>query len=268
MPSLITMAVHDTEDNDRTWMTRHTLMSLGATVDFGQHTLMVSDNGSCEATREVYKEFANIISFIEWNGTNIGTANALNKLWRHKQPFHRCIVKIDNDVELQYRGWLDTLELVFRKAPDVAIAGLKRMDVDEWPDASEVFYRSTLRHLPHEKGEPWLIVEECEHIMGTCQAYRAALVGDGTQFGYLWQPGPYGLDDSLASFRMHRLGYKTVFVHHAIPLLHVDPGGTDYIRWKDGEARRWLFSGEYDRIVEEYRSGKRPLYYDGGVDEV
>lgn len=266
MPSLITMAVHDTEDNDRTWMTRHTLMSLGTTVDFGKHTLMISDNGSCEATRSVYQEHANIISYIEWNGENIGTANALNKLWRHKQPYHRCVVKIDNDVEIQRAGWLDLFEMVFEKDPDIAIVGLKRFDLDEWPDNPRSFYRSRLRHLPHKLGEPWLIVEECEHIMGTCQAYRAALVGDDTQFGYLWQPGPYGLDDSLASVRMHQLGYTTVFLHASVPILHVDPGGTDYIRWKQDEAGKYILGGEYDRVVKEYRSGDRPLYYDGGFD--
>lgn len=270
--SLITMVAYDTIENNRTWMTRVTLETLRDTVDWGKHQLAISDNGSCKETLELYEEFKDIITWVSYNGENLGTAKALNLLWRHRQPYHASIVKIDNDVRLHDKGWLDLIEMVFKKDPVIGICGLKRHDLDEWPDPMRddgkdkrrSFYVSTLRWLPHKLGEPWLIVEECEHVMGTCQAYSKSLLD---KFGYLWQPKLYGLDDSLAAYRAHLLGYKTVFLHTAVHIDHVDPGQNPFVDWKQKIAGEVILSGDFDRLKEEYRTGKRLLYYDGGFNE-
>ena len=264
MSSLVTMAVYDTEENERSPMTRITLETLRDTVDFGKHTLMISDNGSCEETHALYKEFENIIGWISFNGENIGTAKALNLLWRLRQPYQRCVVKIDNDVRIHRPGWLDVMESVFDKDRDIGICGLKRRDLAEWPiqttSQGMQFYLSKLRPLPHKMGEPWLIVEECNHIMGTCQAYSRECLN---KLGFLYQPGPYGFDDSLASLRAHIAGFKTVFLHGIEDWLeHVDPGGTDFIEWKKQEAGRRM--AQYNEARAKYQSGEWEVYYDGG----
>jgi len=231
---------------------------MSETVDFGKHVLMISDNGSCEATQETYRDYAHIISHIEFNGENIGTANALNKLWRYFQPYQTALCKIDNDVNWFQSGWVDQMEEVFERDPNIGICGLKRKDLAERPDHPERWARSKLRMLPHENGQRWLVVEEVNHVMGTCQAYSAALF---ERIGYLWQPGLYGLDDSLASFRAHLAGYKTVFLH-GIEIDHIDPGGTPYTDWKQRYAGEcWE---EFERAKAEYKTGERDIYYDGG----
>jgi len=261
------MAVYDTEENLRSPMTRATLETLRDTVDFGKHILMVSDNGSCKETQELYKEFQNIISWISFNGENLGTAKALNLLWRCRQPYQRSVVKIDNDVRIHRPGWLDVIEMVFNKDPEIGICGLKRKDLAEWPiqytDLGNAFYLSKLRPLHHDPGEPWIIVEECNHIMGTCQAYSSELLDD---IGYLYQPGQYGFDDSLASLRAHIKGYKTVFLHGIEDWLeHIDPGGTDFVEWKKNEAGRLMDA--YNEARAKYSSGEWSVYYDGSYDE-
>lgn len=267
MTSLVTMAVHDTKENNRTWMTRATLETLRDTVDLSRHTIMVSDNGSCQKTHALYKEFEGIITYIVYNGENIGTARALNKLWRLRQPLHRCVVKVDNDVRIHRPGWLDVIEMVFDKDSQIGICGLKRKDLAEWPiphhGLAQPFYMSELRPLTHRPGEPWIIVEEVNHVMGTCQAYSQELLN---HMGYLWQPGQYGFDDSLASLRAHLLGFRTVFLHGIEDHLeHVDPGGTEYTKWKAAEAGRLM--GKYNEARAKYQSGEWDLYYDGGFNE-
>jgi len=255
------MVTHDLEDNNRHPLTRRTLASMRRTVDFTKHTLMVSDNGSCAATHALYDEYSDIISHVSYNGSNIGTANALNKLWRYYQPMYKAVCKIDNDVEWHESGWADRMVEVFERDPSIGICGLKRKDLEERPDHTNQWYRSKLRFLPHEKGQRWIVVESCNHIMGTVQAYRGSLIGDNGRFGYLWQMGCYGLDDSYAAVRMNVLGYESVFLH-GFEIDHIDPGNTAYTQWKMDVVRDPV--ADFERIKQEYIKGKRPVFYDGG----
>jgi len=261
---LLTMAVYDTVENSRTWMTEQTLKSLRKTVDWQRHRLMISDNGSCRATQDLYDAYAPLIDSLFLNRRNLGTANALNKAWRERRP-GEVVCKIDNDVVWHLSGWADQIALVFQKDPTIGICGLKRRDLDEWPLQTSTngrnFYQSTLRPLPHEKGEPWLIVEDVNHVIGTCQAFAPALLD---QIGYLWQPGLYGFDDALACARAKVAGFACVFLHGQ-PIDHIDPGGTDFITWKQQHAGQFL--SEYFKILAEYQRGVRPIYYDGGFSE-
>lgn len=256
---LIAMATWDTEENGRTGLTRRTLESLAQTVDWGRHRLVISDNGSCEATHEVYSEMAGRLPFeVLFNGRNIGTANAINRVWRERGDGEHA-VKMDNDVIVKQAGWADLLVEVFERAGDIGICGLKRVDLEEQPDHRSPWYRSTLRMLPHVRGQRWIVVEEVNHVMGTCQAYSAECLD---KIGYLEQVGGvYGFDDSLASLRARVSGFKVAFVPY-VEIEHIDPGGTAYTVWKAEYAGKMMRA--YQQRVTEYHNGLRAPYYDGG----
>lgn len=258
---LIAMAVYDTIENKRTWMTEWTLNSLLETVDWSKHSLIISDNGSCQATQVLYQEFLDIIPnlWVIYNHGNLGTAKAINKAWLHRHPGQHA-VKMDNDVVFHQAGWADWLEDVFDRDPSIGICGLKRKDLLEQP--SEVgAYKSTLRMLPHEPGQRWLVVEEVKGVMGTCQAFSSALLD---KIGYLTQPGVYGFDDALASVRARLAEFKRCFLC-GFEIEHIDPGGDAYCKWKIRQADRWL--PEFNTEVMLLEMGVKSIYYNGGFDE-
>lgn len=258
---LIAMAIWDTVENNRTEMTRRTLESLSSTVDWSKHRLIVSDNGSCQNTRDMLIRMRHGIPFLViQNGENIGTARAINRCWSYRKPKEH-VVKMDNDVVINHNGWADELEEVFSREPSIGICGLKRKDLDERPDHPHSHYKSVLGMLPHQPGQSWIVVEECNHIMGTCQAYNSDLI---EKMGYLFQGDwKYGFDDSIASLRAHILGFRTVFLPH-VNIDHIDPGGTPYQKWKEDLAGAMM--GRFGEIVVEYKTGKRLPFYDGGED--
>ena len=259
--TLIAMAVFNTTENERTALTLATLKSLAWTVDWDKHRLIVVDNGSCDETQEMYKHVGEHIPYqLFKNETNRGTANAINRAWRERNPGEHC-VKVDNDVVINQPHWVDWMTDVFQRAPDIGICGLKRKDLDERP-WGEGWKKSKLYMLPQEKGERWLVVEQVGHVMGTCQAYSSALLD---RIGYLYQGNwKYGFDDSLAAARAKVAGFKSVFLH-GFEIDHIDPGGDDYTEWKHkvaGEAMAW-----FNHTRKQYLSGKKDPYYDGGFSE-
>ena len=257
--ALIGMAVWDTEANGRTEMTNRTLASLYETVDWARHRLFISDNGSCQATQELYAYYTGTVPFeLIQNGENIGTANAINRAWAHREPGEHC-VKMDNDVVIHYPGWADLMERVFEVDSQIGIVGLKRKDVDECPTSDVPWYKSSLAFLSHEKGEVWTVLEFVKHVMGTCQGYSSCLLDE---FGYLYQMGSvYGFDDALASLRAERLGYLRAFVPE-VQIDHIDPGAGEYGAWKRAHAAEWM--GRFNEARIGYTTGTLPLYYDGG----
>lgn len=260
---LLTMAVYDTEENDRSWMTEKTLVSLSDTVDFERHRLIISDNGSCPETKELYGACYRMIEKVIYNGKNIGTAAALNKAWTHRKP-NEVVCKVDNDVVWHRPGWADLIEMVFAKTTNIGICGLKRRDLDESPLNPHKFYQTSLQAIPHDKtkNEPFLVVEVANHVIGTCQAYSPKLLD---KIGYLWQPGLYGFDDALACARARVAGFLCVFLYECVPIDHIDPGGTEFITWKQQHAGQ--FMNEYRKALLQYAHGERDVYYDGGFDE-
>lgn len=258
---LIVMAVWDTAENKRTEMTRRTLESLSQRVNMVKHRIVVSDNGSCEETQALYESMGEFFPLtVIKNGENIGTARAINRGWSLRRPGEHA-VKMDNDCVVHYSHWADEMEEVFERDPSVGICGLKRKDLEERPDHQVEHYRSILRMLPHQPGQRWVVVEEVNHVLGTCQAYSSALLD---KIGYLYQGGwKYGFDDALASLRARVAGFKTVFLPH-IDIDHIDPGGNAYTQQKQVDAGQVM--GQYSQIVLEYRTGKRPVYFDGGSD--
>lgn len=260
---LISMAVWDTEENQRTELTRATLESLADTVDWARHRLFISDNGSCEATQRLYKEIVRFglpkLRLIE-NGENIGTARAVNRGWSYRRKGEH-VLKMDNDVVIHDIGWADDMEEVFRRDPSIGICGLKRKDILESPDSPNPQYKSTLSMLPHAPGERWMVLESVNHVIGTCQAYSSSLFD---KIGYLYQGNwKYGFDDALASLRAHISGFKTVFIPH-VEIDHIDPGTNSYQKEKEQQAGEVI--GLYSQLATEFLTGRRPVYYDGGED--
>lgn len=256
---LIAMAVWDTVENGRAWMTEMTLESLAETVDWRKHRLIVVDNGSCDGVREL--GFIGLQGYplpftLLRNDENLGTAAAINQAWRHRKPGEHC-VKMDNDVVIHQAGWADWMEDVFERDPAIGICGLKRNDLAESPWADKDEYRSTIRMLPHEPGRRWLVVERVRHVIGTCQGYSSALLD---KIGFLVQPSLYGFDDSLAAVRAKVAGFQSVFLC-GFEIEHLDPGGDDYAAWKLAQAEKHFATHNSDVVL--YEAGVKDVYYDG-----
>jgi len=246
---LIAMAVYDTPENSRTWMTEATIRSLEQTVDLKKHRLIISDNGSCKETHKLYSQTNAQIIF---NERNIGTANAINKAWKLREPDEHAL-KMDNDVVIHQPEWVEWMEDAFSRDETLGILGLKRSDLAECPWADGKF-RSTLRMLPHERGQRWITIEEVEHVIGTCQAYSSALLG---RIGFLTQPGVYGFDDSLSSIRAKVAGFKRAFLV-GFEIDHIDPGGSNFTQWKIGQANQDFHA--YKLQALQYEIGMEDVY--------
>ena len=256
---LIAMAVWDTEENGRTWMTRATMASLAETVDWSKHRLIVVDNGSCAETQDMLDWWTSAGCFpfsrLEFK-ENLGTAAAINWAWRHRNPGEHA-VKMDNDVTFYQAGWADWMEDAFDRDPTIGICGLKRKDLLECPWSDNDAFKSEIRMLPHEPGQRWVVIEEVRHVIGTCQGYSSALLD---KIGYLVQPALYGFDDSLSAIRATVAGFKSAFLC-GFEIEHLDPGGGAYGQWKQDQVAAHF--PDYDDAVAFYKIGARDVYYDG-----
>lgn len=260
--SLIAMAVHDLQGSGRTELTEKTIDSLFETVDFKKHRLFIIDNGSCEETQRVLEAAMWQYNLNGWpgenftlikNSENIGTARAINKAWKHRKPGEHAI-KMDNDVVIHQSGWVEAMEEAIERQPKLGQVGLKRKDCWEYPTHPDAGLRSQLIMLPHVPGEKWLVVEAVNHVIGTCVMHSSALLD---KVGFMYQPTLYGWDDVLMSQRSHLAGFWNAFLPH-IHIDHIDPGGTDYQKWKEGDARQGM--DELDKIQKAYIDGTRPIY--------
>lgn len=254
--SLIAVAVYDTEENKRSEYTEKTLLSILKTVDLRVHQLIVVDNNSCEETKQILNEWQSkmkikVITLPE----NIGTARAINKAWKLRKPGQHCI-KMDNDVVINQYGWVESMEEAIDRDPKIGIVGLKRKDLAERPDSDNEWYRSALYFLAHEPGQSWIPFEEVQHVMGTCQMFSSHCLD---KLGYLNQPGIYGFDDSLASFRARVAGFVVGFLPH-IQIDHIDNFETPYWKVKNDLAGEQMDA--YNKLIQEYANGTRPIYYE------
>ena len=254
--ALISMAVFDTAENNRTEYTIETLKCLEGTVNRDNHRIFVIDNASCQKTKNELKYYQNegmitVITLPE----NVGTARAINKAWKFRKLGEHC-VKMDNDVLIYQTNWVELMEEALQRDPKIGIVGLKRKDLEERPDSTNDWYKSLLYFLPHEPGQSWIPFEECQHVMGTCQMYSSALLD---KIGYLKQPGIYGFDDSLASLRARIAGFVTGFLPH-IQIDHIDRGNNSYIQEKRDMAGKDM--NEYYKLRDQYLKGELPIYYE------
>lgn len=251
--ALIAMAVHDTVENKRTKYTKQTIDSLYNTVDFETHRLIIIDNNSCIETKNIISEFLTYTNKnidVITNTENVGTAKAINQAWAYRQP-GETLIKMDNDCVINYFGWVEDMETAILKG-GYGIVGLKRKDLLQSPSADEI-WRTTLKMLPHENGEPWLVAEESEDIMGTCTMFHPQLTD---KMGGLLQAGVYGFDDTLACIRAKLLGYKLAFLPH-IDIDHIDEGGDAYTEWKRKYAGERM--EEFYKIKQGLINGTIPI---------
>jgi len=251
--ALIGMAIFSTEENGKDEYLAKTLKSLFKTVNFNRHRLMLSVNAKTTKTEHLIKIYSDIISEVIYNDHNLGTAEAINKIWRNRWPTEHA-VKMDDDIVIYNEGWLDDLEMVANWGNNIGQVGLKRKDCIEHPSRID-FYKSSLEFLPQHPGGKWIVIEKANHIMGSCVLHSSNLLD---KIGYLWQPGLYGFDDSFMSLRSKLAGYSNVFAPH-IEIDHIDPGQTPYQKWKEGQAgEKWE---AYQSNVKAFSNGIRPLYY-------
>lgn len=255
--ALIAVAIYDTEENDRTKYTRRTLDNMCTNVDFDKHRIVLVDNGSCEATKEVLSDYNNWCTVIT-NEENVGTAKAINQAWALRKDGEH-LIKMDNDVEIWHDDWVDEMEevinLSLRLPKPIGLLGLKRVDLFENTYRNDG-YKSTLVQIPHEKGERWHVVEMASHIMGTCQMYSADLI---KKIGGLEQmDGLYGFDDSIASLKSELAGFSNAFLSH-IKIDHIDTAeNKSYTDWKSKYADgMWV---KFHEVTEDYKNGVRDLY--------
>lgn len=257
--ALISVAVYDTIENRRSTVTARFLGQLAKTVDWDKHRLFLIDNNSCDDTKRILEDFRRhtlpytLIS----NDRNVGTARAINMGWVERREGENC-VKMDNDILVYEYGWLDRLEDCIARDPKIGIIGLKRKDLDENPNApTRTWSHSKLHMLSHDKkkNQRWLIVEQVEHVIGSCQLYNSTLLD---KMGFLVQFGRYGLDDCIACARSKVAGFYNAFYPH-YEIDHIDPGGTQY-----HEDNR-VYAGErmrkFDMIRGQYMTAARPIYH-------
>jgi GT2 family glycosyltransferase len=260
--TLIAMAVYDTVENARSEFTESTIESLLSTVDFNRHSLIIVDNNSCKETQDIYKRY---ISPAKEKGMNVqvvnlkenvGTAKAINVALRQRLP-EEFFVKMDNDVVFYKNGWVDEMEEVITRMPKVGLLGLKRRDVCESTYALNPDQRSRLLEVPHKNGEKWYVIEQCKHFMGTCTMLSPDLI---KRVGYFYQMGGlYGFDDSIMCLRAAKAGYINAFMH-GVDIEHIDPGGTEYTKWKEEYAHSMI--QQYAELERMYANGTVDIYHD------
>ena len=258
--ALIAMAVYSSKENKKDECLERTLGSLSKTVDFSKHQLVLSINGRTEETDNIISYYQTdtisrgIISEVIYNDSNLGTAEAVNKVIRlRKQNQH--VIKMDDDVVIHQDGWVDEMEEAIRRDNKIGIIGLKRRDLIQTTWHPDPHFRSVLKMLPHEPGQKWLHVEETGDVMGTCTMYNPALLD---KIGYLRQIKKYGYDDNIACHRSHLAGFYNCFLT-GIDIEHIDNGGTPYQDWKQkhsGECTQ-----DFIKLVHDMIAGKESIYY-------
>jgi len=249
--ALVIMAVQDTYENNRTWCTESTLISLRTTVDWQKHRLIIIDNNSCDITASLLAldPFYELITLPE----NVGQARALNKGLLKREP-GELVVRLDNDIVVYQEDWIEDMEYVLEKDPKIGVVALKRKNAWEHPAHPDTSFRSSLEMLPHNSGDRWMVVEVAGSVLGTCQALRPELLD---KIGFFYQMGGlWGFIDPIVCAKAHVLGYKTVFLPHVhIDYLDEDLDSTEekgpYQAWKERQAAKNFpaFEREKQRIL-------------------
>ena len=263
MSSLISLAVYDTEENQRTKYTISTIESLKETLtEWSGDRIIVIDNGSCQETKDYLMDQLSYFNSpcydrhnftVITNPTNVGTAKAINQAWALRKP-GEYLIKMDNDVVIHSYGWVEELEEAIERDPKIGIVGLKRKDLFESPYRNDMF-KSELRMLPHKNGERWIIVEDVQHVMGTCQMYNPKLID---KIGGLYQMyGIYGFDDTMSAVRAKVTGFKSCFLPH-IEIDHIDTGENPYQKEKEAYAASMM--ARFNQEKDEMLTGQRSIY--------
>jgi glycosyltransferase involved in cell wall biosynthesis len=253
--ALIGMVVYSTAENGKDKYLKQTLESLRKTVDFKRHKLVLSVNGYTKDTELIMLDQKNILGPpVIFNGENLGTAGALNKVIALRNPGEH-VIKIDDDVVIHNPGWADLMEEAVSIDPTIGIIGLKRKDLIQTPWHPDPQYRSELFLLPHTPGHKWITIERTPDVIGTCTLFNSLLLD---KIGYSRQPGKYGFEDNLMCHRSHLAGFYNCFLNH-IDIDHIDEGAPEYSEWKAKHSAE-LFP-EYHKLVHAMIKGEEPIFY-------
>jgi len=251
---LISVAVYDTEENERFSYTKQTVLSLFDTVNPKTTKVVFVNNNSCSDTTDYLNKMAPKLDFFVENlSNNLGTAEAINIGWNKYGEEGDFLVKLDNDVTFDESYWADKMRVCIESDPVIGVLGLKRKDLPNQPDSDE--YPTTLAFVKREIGDTWHVVEYCDDIIGTCHMLNPKLF---TEVGYMYQPRLYGFDDVILCHRSTLAGFKNAF-YPSVGINHVDNKETEYIEWKRKYAG--IQFEEVNKIIEDYSSGVRSLYY-------
>ena len=260
--TLAAMAVHGTPDNNRVPITRRCLQSMAESQKWDNHSLYIIDNGSIDEMKRLLDDAKHWLPFtLITNDHNAGTARGVNRGWMNRVPGQSCL-KCDDDIVYHRNGWLDVLEEMVNRDPNIGIVSCKRRDLAESPHYPQGHpYLSHLISLPHQAGQRWLHVERVNHCIGSSQLYSSKLLD---KIGYLYQMGGlYGFDDSLAAVRCEVAGMMSVFAC-GIDIEHIDPGDTPYQTFKHEHSGAMM--EKFAATAREYMSGARSIY-NGPNDE-
>lgn len=256
--ALIAIAIYDTPENGRDQVTQKCLSSL-VDINFLRHRVVLVVNAQTELTAKriaVFQKFSQNIEVI-YMSENVGTAKAINKAIALRKP-GEYVVKMDNDVTISNKRWPDEMQAAMVRDPKIGILGLKRSDLIQHPNHPDPRYKSVLRFIPDPpvKGQPWVVVEETEDVMGTCTMFSPDLLD---KVGFMYQPGLYGYDDVLMCVRSHCAGFVNAFLPN-IEIEHHDPQrvASVYDSWKHQQAM--YDSREYHRLKTGYESGQIDIY--------
>jgi len=255
------MAVYCTDENQKLAYLKKSIKSITKTVELKNHRFFIIDNGSNKETKDWFSELADNNYFgdahviLKTNPDNVGTARAINMAWQQRKPGEHCI-KIDDDMVINTPGWVELMEEAIARDPKIGQVGVKRKDLMEHPDHANPEFRSRLFNLPHKPGEKWIIAEQAKHIMGSCVMHSSSLLD---RVGYLYQPGIYGFDDVLMSWRANLAGFMCCFLPQ-IDVDHIDPGGNPFNDWKHKQASEQM--KQVSDLVDKFISHEQSLYYE------
>jgi GT2 family glycosyltransferase len=251
---VIVMPIFDTVENKRSEYTQKSVHSLLDTINHETTKIVLVDNNSCAKTRrflnscEIY-EGINVVH----NGSNIGTAEAVNVGIKNHSDKGDYIIKIDNDIVVYDYGWADKMKQCFDYSELLGVLGLKRKDLPNQPDSTD--YPTRLRFLFHYQMQPWIVVEECSDIIGSCTMFSPKLL---EKIGYMYQPGLYGFDDNLMCLRSLMSGFYNAF-YPSVEIEHLDDGKNPFTTWKKNYADQYW--DKFEQVQAEFKNGTRPLYY-------
>lgn len=253
---------------NRKEISTQTIESYIETGPVQEANLHLVDNGSEDGMAEWLKDNQKRLEkhniFCHFNTENVGTANAINSVWKERTPTQHCM-KIDSDMIWPEKNWFNYMREVFDYTENVGIVGLKRNDLWESPTHPDPFYRTQIMEVVRSNGSTFKI-ERSSHVIGSCWLVRSSLLNS---IGALRQPGLYGFDDSLYCLRAKIAGYACVFVPD-VPVIHNDKGesGSDenakYTRWKLSSAGVDMHG--FEKLRDAYQSGELDVYETFGTE--
>jgi len=276
----IDLYVHDAEGPEGRWVnvltvtfnrleyTRKTIEGLVETMAF-PHGILVVDNASVDGSREyLLEQYRNgVVRKILLLDRNVGLARGINIGWRHETGSD-FLLKLDNDMVFQRRGWLENVVEASDKVPEAAVLGF---NVEPRSYPATVHNGVSLR------------VKADANVGGGC-----VFLSNRTRdlFGYFCEDyGLYGEEDGDLGLRVRLEGFLNAYMDDEDIAFHLPSGKAgaidprtlkaidpmemeidpEYRRWKDEQrAHLQKNGGILQRNIVAYHSGQRSRWVPTG----